>query len=302
MKVFITGGSGFIGSVITGQLTGNGHRVTITTRRSDKELNLPDDVSAIQCDTTERGSWQEKAATHDALINLAGTPIYRRWNAKNRREIVNSRLLTTRNVVEALGLDKSKKKHLLSVSGVGYYGYHGDEIIKEDSQPGEGFLADLAVRWEAAALEAERYGARVLLCRSGQVLGMSGGVLPKLVTVSKLRLGSPWGSGKQWTSWVHIMDLANSILFLLKNQNIEGPVNITSPYPIKNEEMMKTLTSVLKAKPLIPQIPGLFLRLIAGEFATSFLNGQRVIPAKLLDNGFIFKYETLRDALDELLR
>lgn len=300
MKIFITGGTGFIGSVLSKELIKKGHEVTLLLRSTRKEP-FDKGVLLVEGNPNEPGPWQEKIEEHDVIINLAGASIFRRWNSEARKDIFDSRILTTRHLVEALANRKGRETHLLSASGVGYYGFHRDEILDESSPPGEDFLAQLSSEWESEACNAKKFGVRVVLCRFGIVLGKEGGALSKMVPLFKLHLGSFLGKGKQWFPWIHIYDVVNIFLFLLKDLQIKGPVNFTSPNPVQNKEMTRTLRGVLKKTTVVPFIPGFILKLILGEFAKVFLEGHRALPRKLTENGFIFQFPILEEALKNLL-
>jgi len=301
VNIVISGGTGFIGSSLVRAFTGRGHYVTVLTRGGTRRLALPRNAGVIACHSTERGSWQREVAEHDVVINLAGASIFMRWTPKNKQAIVSSRVMTTGNLVEAVAMRKGKETHFINVSGVGYYGYHGDEVLDENAAPGEDFLATVAKQWESAAMSATQSGARLVICRLGHVLGNGGGVLPKLRTLSRLHLGSHWGSGRQWVSWIHEEDMTRAFLYLLERKEISGPVNVTASNPVRNSELMKTLTRLIRSKPVIPHVPGFMLRLLTGEFATAFLEGQRVLPQALLRSGFVYSYSFLDEALGELL-
>ncbi len=300
MKIFITGGTGFIGRSLSKELIKNGYEVTLLMRSLRKEP-FDEKVLLLEGNPNEPGPWQEKIKEHDVIINLAGASIFRRWNNKAKKEIFDSRILTTRHLVEALANRKGKETHLLNASGVGYYGFHRDEILDESSPPGNDFLAQLSSEWESEACNAKKFGVRVVLCRFGIVLGKEGGALSKMLPLFKLHLGSFLGNGKQWFPWIHICDVVNIFLFLLKDIRIEGPVNFTSPNPVLNKEMTKTLRGVLKKTTIVPFIPGFILKLILGKFAKVFLEGQRALPRKLMENGFIFQFPILEKALKNLL-
>lgn len=302
MKIFITGGSGFVGSYLTKKLVAKGHEVTILTRSIKPGRSLPDGAAFSEGDPTKPGAWQGKVADHDAVINLAGASIFNRWTKEYKKEIYNSRIPTTNNLVEALKSRKGKETHLLSTSAIGYYGFHEDEELYEDDNPGNDFLADLAVSWETAAVKAKEYGVRVVLCRFGVVLGRNGGALAQLLPIFKWYLGAPLGSGKQWFSWIHEQDLANIFLFLLEHKEVEGPVNCTAPQPVRNKEMTKTLGEVLNKPTFFPPVPGFVLKLMQGEFANVLVKGQRVIPRRLTESGYQFGFPTLKEALQDLVQ
>jgi uncharacterized protein len=302
MKIFMTGGTGFVGTTLTRELTAKGHSVTVLMRKVELVKSLPAGASSLEGDPTIRGSWQERVPEHEAFINLAGSSIFTRWSDEAKRSIRESRILTTKHLVEAMAPRKGKETFLFSTSAVGYYGFHGDEELGEESPPGTDFLATLAREWEAEAVKAKEHGVRVVLCRFGIVMGRNGGMLGEIVPIFRMFLGANLGSGDQWLSWVHEQDLARIFLYLLDNRALEGPLNCTAPEPVRNREFTETLGSVLGVPTFLPPVPGFILRLMKGEFGSVILKGQRVIPRRLLAAGFQFQYPTLKDALTEILR
>lgn len=301
MKIFLTGGTGFIGRNLTRLLVQKGHAVTILTRHRGKRDLFQQDVSFVGGDPTQAGPWQEMLKACDAVFNLAGASIFQRWTKTNRQSILDSRILTTRNIVDALKQRKQSKAHLLNASAIGYYGFHQGEILDENSPPGTDFLASVASQWEAEARKAEAIGVRVVLCRFGIVLGQEGGALGKLLPVFKLGLGSRLGSGKQWFSWIHERDLVNILLYVLLHEDIEGPVNCTSPHPVQNMEMTKILGAVLERPTILPPIPGFMLKMMLGKFAENLIRGQRVVPVKLEAQNYRFLFPEIQQALQNVL-
>ncbi len=301
MRVFITGGMGFVGRNLTRVLSANGHGVTVLDRSIQKGRPVAEGVSRVEGDSTQSGPWQEELAEHNVVINLAGASIFQRWNSETKKAIRDSRILTTRNVVEALATRKGKETHFFSTDAVGYYGFHGDEVLDENNPPGTDWLAQVGAEWEAEALKARDHGARVVITRFGLVMGRNGGVLGQLVSLFKRYLGTRLGGGNQWFSWIHEQDLANIFLFLLERKDIEGPVNCTAPNPVRNKELTRILADVLGKPVIMPFAPGFALRLILGEFANIIIEGQRVVPKRLLDSGFEFKFPALKEALQHLL-
>jgi uncharacterized protein (TIGR01777 family) len=299
MKVFITGGTGFLGAALTEGLLVDGHSVTILSRSSQ---NRPIRLGLAYCEgnPTKSGSWQKEIGRHDVVINLAGASIFRTWNEKNKEAIRSSRILTTRNLVEAIGQTR-KNITLLSGSAVGYYGFRKDEELDENASPGDDFLAEVVQAWEAEALRAEQFGARVVLCRIGVILGRDGGALSKMLSVFKWGLGSPLGSGKQWFSWISLHDLVNIFLFLMGNKNFSGPVNCTAPYPVTNRIMTQTLGKVLQRPTVLPSVPAFVIKGVLGEFSDVFLKGQKVMPRKLLEEGFVFEFPEIEAAFAHLV-
>lgn len=301
MKIFITGGTGFVGTHLTRQLTEQGHQVSLLTRSIKPGRLLPSGAAYLEGEPTRPGPWQEAVAGHEVIINLAGASIFHRWNKEYKKSLIESRVLTTRNLVEALSKPKGRPRVLLNASAVGYYGFHQDEELFEDSLPGDDFLATLARDWEKEAIKASTYGIRVILCRFGIVLGDKGGALDQMVPLFKRGLGSPLGSGSQWFSWIHQQDLSALLLFLIHQKDLSGPVNCTSPHPVRNRELTKILGEVLGKPTFLPAVPGFLLQLIMGEFGNVLLKGQRVLPRKLVSLGFSFHFPLLRDALRNLL-
>ncbi len=300
MRFLITGGTGFVGQSLTKELINMGHEVTIVTR-SEKKVNGTKNIRFLKADPTVPGNWQAELEIQDVIINLAGSSIFTRWTQDNKKAIKDSRILTTRHLVEGLAMVNGKGKVLFSTSAVGYYGARGEEELNEYSPPGQDFLADVCKEWEGEALKAKMYGTRVVITRFGIVLGRSGGALQRLCFPVRYWLGAALGSGKQWFSWIHEQDLVNIYLFLL-DKEIEGPINCTSPNPVRNRELIKTIGEVLKKPVLLPPIPGIILKVILGEFASVLLSGQRVVPKRLLEMGYKFKYPRLKEALEDLLR
>ena len=301
MKIFITGGTGFVGTHLTQQLTRQGDQVTLLTRALRPGRSLPSGAAYLEGDPTRPGPWQNEAASHEIIINLAGASIFHRWTDEYKKSLLESRILTTRNLVAALSLRKGQETVLLNASAVGYYGFHQDEELYEDTPPGNDFLAGLARDWEIEAGRAADFGVRVVLCRFGIVMGDKGGALDQIVPLFKKGLGSPLGSGTQWFSWIHQQDLSAILLFLINQKGLSGPLNCTSPHPVRNRELTKILGEVLGKPTFLPSIPAFMIKLIMGEFGNVLLKGQRVLPQKLLSSGYPFQFPIIKDALNNLL-
>lgn len=301
MSVFITGGSGFVGRHLTLWLQDQGYEVTVLSRSEEHASRLPPGVKHIIGDPTQEGPWQEQAAGHDVFVNLAGASIFSRWTKQYKKIIRDSRVLTTRSLVKALTMRQSQEPAVLvSTSAVGFYGNRGDEEISEDSPPGKDFLAQVCKEWEAAALEAEVHGARVVRARFGIVLGRRGGALEIMLTPFRLGAGGRLGSGRQWFSWIHQADLAAALAFCIKNPQISGAVNCTAPNPVTNRELTKALARQLKRPAILPA-PAFMIKLILGEFGSLLLEGQRVLPGRLVQAGFQYRFPALPQALADLL-
>ena len=299
MKILITGGTGFVGTTLTTRLIKDGHEVTILSRSAKRSGEVPRGISYLQGDPTQKGPWQEAIKNHDAVINLAGASIFAKWTEEYKKAIRESRVSTTRNIVEEIPSHPPKQFTLFSTSAVGYYGFCGDEELTEESPHGEDFLARMAVEWEGEALKANHKGARVVITRFGIVLGEKGGALGQMIPLFKKYIGGPIGSGRQWFSWVHINDLAEAFAFLMKHPEISGPVNLCAPNPVRNKDLAKALGKVLHRPSFMPA-PGFLVKVVLGEFGSVILEGQRVIPRRLLQNGFIFKYPDIYTALQSI--
>ncbi len=302
MRVLISGGTGLIGRALTRALVGRGDEVVILSRSPQRHAaHLPQGVQLLAWDGRTPTGWGEIVNTVDAVVNLAGANIAEgRWTAARKRVIRESRLHAGHALVEAIRNATSKPHVLIQASAVGYYGPRGDEIVTEDTPPGSDFLAQLAVEWEASTREVETWGIRRPIIRTGVVLSMEGGALPRMLPPFKLGLGGPLGSGRQWFPWIHMADEVGAILFLLDREEAHGPYNLSAPNPVRNEEFTRALGEILH-RPTLFRVPAFALRLLFGEMATVLLEGQRAIPRRLLDEGYTFRYEDVRSALHALL-
>jgi len=300
MKIFMTGGTGFVGTYLAGQLIREGHKVTILTPSlTGAELKM-EGLTYLAGNPTIKGPWQESVRAHEVIINLAGASIFSRWTEAQKKILLSSRIDTTRHLVEALPND-SKHITFFSTSAVGYYGFHEDEELTESSPAGDDFLAHLARDWEVEALRAQTKGARVILTRFGIVLGKNGGALGQMIPLFKYFIGGPLGSGRQWFSWVHMADLAQAFIFLLAHKEISGAINLCSPNPVRNKDLGKAIGKVLHRPSFLPA-PGFMIELILGEFGSVLLRGQRVIPRRLLDASFKFRYPDIDAALKSVIK
>lgn len=301
MKILMTGGTGFVGSKLTGALCEAGHLVTVLTRTIRPGRTLPEGAGFLEADPVEPGPWQEQVPDHDVLINLAGASIFTRWTGKAKKDIRDSRIRTTRNLVDALDrFGHGRQVRLLSTSAVGYYGFTGDEVLTEESRPGDDFLASVTQDWEQEAVRARQAGALVAILRFGVVLGKGEGALAKMIPLFNRYLGGPLGSGKQWFSWIHIQELVAVYLFLINRTDIDGPLNCTAPVPVRNGDFTRALADALGKPAFMPPVPGVVIRAVLGEFGNVLLKGQRVIPKRLTAEGFEFFYPTIDKALSEL--
>jgi uncharacterized protein (TIGR01777 family) len=303
MRVVIAGATGLIGQNLIGRLLESRHFVTILTRRSiDGQVTDRPLLSYARWDGKSPGSWQEHIDGVDAIINLSGQSIAsKRWTATRKQLLTSSRLESTDAIVAAIKTANLKPPVLLNASAVGYYGHVGEGDVTEEHSAGEDFLARLCVRWESAALEARHFGVRVVLLRTGVVLDPRGGALQKMRRPFKMFVGGPLGSGRQWFPWIHREDEIRAILFALQQPALSGPVNLAAPEPATMQDFSAALGKALQ-RPSVFTVPAFALRTLLGEMADVVLTGQRVIPRKLTQAGFKFRFPMLAEALVDLLR
>ena len=299
MKVFMTGGTGFVGTYLSRDLVQAGHDITILTRRAQPPAPSRPGISFYTGDPTKEGPWMALVPEHDWIINLAGASIFKRWTEAKKKEIMESRERTTRNLVAALAAG-DRRQLFCSTSAVGIYGAQGEEELTEDSPTDASFLGEVTKTWEAEAMKAQDLGVRVVVTRFGVVLGRDGGALSQMVPLFKKFFGGPIGSGAQWFSWIHQADHARAFRFIQENPQLSGPVNFTAPNPVRNRELARALGRVLHRPSFMPT-PAFMLRLVLGEFADTLLTGQKVLPQRLLDGGFKFEFPTVDAALADLL-
>ena len=300
MQVFITGGTGFVGTYLSRRLVQEGHQVSILTRDARKVPLEHPGISYVVGDPTQEGPWMGAVPEADWIINLAGASIFTRWTAGHKQEIMGSRLRTTHNLVTALAAG-DRRQLFCSTSAVGYYGPRGEETLTEDSPADDGFLGDVAKAWEAEALKARDLGIRTVITRFGIVLGRDGGALGQMVPLFKKFLGGPLGKGLQWFSWIHQEDQARAFLFIKDHPELVGPVNFTAPKPVRHRELAQALGRALHRPSFLPA-PAFLIRLVMGEFGDSLLTGQKVLPQRLLDAGFEFKFPAIDAALTDLVQ
>ena len=243
----------------------------------------------------------EAVSGFDAVIHLAGESIFGRWTAAKKRKIRDSRVLGTLNLASALARAEEKPKVFICGSAIGYYGNRGDEVLREDSAPGTGFLAEVCREWEEAAAPAVQAGIRTAHLRTGIVLSPKGGALGAMLVPFKLGLGGRTGDGRQWMSWIDVQDMVGAIHHILKNDLMQGPVNMVAPEPVRNAEFAATLASVL-SRPAIFPMPAFVAKAAFGEMGEELLLGsQRVEAGKLISSGYSFRYRELRESLEGLL-
>lgn len=298
MRIVLTGGTGFIGQALCRSLVGDGHQVTVLTRNAGSASQLLGPlVAAVEWNGQDAGAWEHSLEGADAVINLAGAPIAdARWTDVRKKLLADSRVLTTRLLVEALSRRSSKPRVLVSASGIGYYGASDDRLLDEGAPHGQGFLADLCIVWEGEALRAAEFGTRVVLLRTGMVLERDGGALAKMLLPFRWFLGGPVLPGTQWVSWIHRRDHIGLIQWALATPGVSGPLNAVAPGAVTMAQFCEALGRVLRRPSWLP-VPGVALKIILGELGTLLTTGQRIRPAKALAGGFAFRYPALEPAL-----
>ena len=296
MRILLTGGTGLIGRHLIPRLLELGHHVTVSTRSPEKAQTRLDARVTL---------WRGFEGHHhlneiDAVINLAGEPIAdKRWTAEQKQRLCHSRWDITQKLVNLFNASDTPPAVLISGSGVGFYGDLGEVVVTEDEPPHNEFTHKLCVRWEQLACEAQSDRTRVCLLRTGAVLAPTGGILAKLMPLFRLGLGGPIGNGRQYLAWIHIDDMVNGILWLLDN-DLSGPFNMVSPYPVRNEQFAHSLGHVLN-RPAIFRVPATAIRLLMGESSVLVLGGQRALPRRLEDAGFGFRWYDLEEALRNIV-
>jgi uncharacterized protein (TIGR01777 family) len=303
MNIVVTGGTGFIGGALCRSLTGDGHRVSILTRRPGQISRQTDvHINSVPWNAQDTGPWEQVLEGADAVINLAGAPIAEvRWTDARKQLITDSRVLTTRLLVRAMSRHSSKPATFISASGIGYYGASDDRRLDEGAARGQGFLADLCLAWEAEALRAAEFGTRVVLLRTGMVLEQDGGALLKMLLPFRFFAGGPIRPGTQWVSWIHRSDHIGLIQWALTTPRVSGPINAVAPEPVTMNIFCEVLGRVLHRPSWLP-VPKFALHILLGELGTLMTTGQRVIPAKAMAEGYAFRYPTLEPALRAALK
>jgi len=300
MKLVLTGGTGFIGRALTQALLQEKYDLTVLTRQNLKTETPGDKPFYLHWDPNEKGIWEKAVQCADGVINLAGEPVSARWTPQRKSEIMASRIETTKAIVCAIEKNGGTPKILINASAVGYYGNRGDAPLTENAPPGTGFLAEVCKAWEAQAFEAQKSGNRVVIMRFGVVLEKNGGMLKRMLPPFRAGLGGPLGTGQQWISWIHRLDLIGLILFALKNSLLRGAINATAPFPVTMKEFSKTLGKVLR-RPTLLNLPPALLKLTLGEMAEMLLSSQKALPQKVQKSGYPFIFPSLRQALENCL-
>ena len=302
MKVAVTGGTGFVGSRLVEKLEAGGHETLLLTRNPDRaRQQFPADVyKNVTIVSLASTTWPSSLSGCDGVVNLAGEPISdARWTADRKKLLMDSRVVTTEKLVDAIAAAEVKPKVLVSASAIGFYGTSETATFDESSPAGEDFLAEICKNWEAAANAAQASGTRVVIVRFGIVLGM-GGVIGKMLPPFKLFAGGPIGTGKQGFSWIHRDDLVDLLLQALTEPTMQGVYNGTAPNPITMGELCTEMGKSLGRPSWLP-VPAIALEALLGEGAKLVLEGQKVLPTRSLASGFKFTYSFISDALKQVL-
>jgi NAD dependent epimerase/dehydratase family enzyme len=327
-RVVVTGATGQIGKVLCKRLSASGYSVVVFSRDAERaRRSVPGAVEYLAWRPEESGEWAGAIDGAHAVIHLAGASLFaKRWSNEYKREIVNSRVLGTRGLVNAMRQAKVKPQVFVSSSAVGYYGPSGDRKLDESAPPGNDFLAQVCQAWEREARPAEELGVRTVIVRSGVVIGSDQGqpsfpidlrgasldrpgvilrteegAFPLLAMPFRLFAGGPILPGTQWFAWVHIDDLVGLYMLALEDERARGPLNATAPEPQTNRDFAKTLGRAMRRPSWMP-VPGFAMKLLLGEMADMITTGQRVVPKKAQDLGFQFKYPTSEPAIRQILR
>ena len=299
MRVAVTGATGLIGATLVRALVARGDEVTALSRNAERASATLDVPAETWADPKAEQPPLDALRGRDAVVHLLGEVIAQRWSDEAKREIRDSRVLSTRNLVGSLSQLSSAERPrvLVSGSGAGWYGHRGDERLDESApEPGDDFLAQLSADWEAEACRAEALGVRVVLNRTGVVLSESGGALEKMLPFFKAGIGGPVAGGHQYVPWVHLDDVVGATIFALENEQMSGPINVTAPEPVTNWELSKTLGRVLR-RPAFAPVPALAVKTLYGEMAEIVITGQRAVPARLERLGYVFRWAELQPAL-----
>jgi uncharacterized protein len=305
MKVAVTGATGFVGSRLVERLQSEGHQILVLTRSAEHAKRVfptaafPN-VEIVDYSPLESGDWQRSLSGCNAVVNLAGAPIAEsRWTSERKQEISESRKLGTRKIVEAIAQADPKPAVLINSSAIGYYGTSETATFEESAKPGSDFLAQVCQDWEYEAERVKSAGVRLVILRTGIVLGM-GGAIAKMLLPFRMFAGGPIGSGRQWFSWIHRDDLVSLILQALTQTDMAGTYNATAPNPVRMAELCQALGQVMHRPSWLP-VPDFALEALLGDGAQVVLQGQQVLPKRTESSGFKFAYPTVKPALEEIL-
>jgi len=303
MQILITGGTGTIGRRLVHHLLQYGDVVKVVSRQEYKPANLPAKIIFAQWDGKTAAGWGNLVEGVDAVVNLAGASLAdSKWTETRKKEILESRLNAGKAVVEAISAAGAKPKVVIQASGKDYYGVHNnDQVITEEHGPGNDFLSQVCQAWEASTAPVEAMGVRRTIIRSGVVLDLQGGALPKMLLPFRFFAGGPIGSGRQWFPWIHYCDEVEAIRFLIQTDAASGPFNLIAPNLLHNRDFAKVVGKVMK-RPAFAPAPSFVFKAVFGEMSTLLLNGQQAMPKRLQELGYQFQFPQAEGALRDLLK
>ncbi len=307
MRIIITGGSGLIGRALTKDFVKDKHEVIILSRNPDHVQQLPSGVRAVKWDGTSPNGWGELIEDADVVINLAGENIGGegffpdRWTDQRKRRILDSRLNAGKAITQAIQAAQQKPGVVIQASAVGYYGAADDQVITEENPPGKDWQAGVCQQWEDSTAQVEELGVRRVITRGAIALTTEGGAFTRLMFPFKFFVGGPLGNGRQYISWIHMADQVGVIRYLIDNQAASGVYNLSSPNPVTNKEFAQTIGKVMGRPSFIP-VPEFAFRTMFGEVSTVVVDGQRVVPKRLEELGYQFKFPVLEPAIRDILR
>ncbi len=301
-KIIITGATGLIGSNLSRVLIDRGDELTIfTTHKKSAADKVPGAKEYVDWNYHNIDEWKNHVEGKDAIIHLAGANLFgKRWNSKYKKIILQSREISTQNLVKAAAVCHNMPAAFLSASAVDYYPDKGNEVLTEESPSGASFLSNVCKKWEDEAAKSEKFGMRRVSIRTGIVLGKDDGALKQMLTPFKLFVGGPLGNGRQWFPWIHLEDVIRIYLYALDNTIVNGPLNACSPNPVSMNEFASKLGKLL-SRPSFFRVPFFVLRIAVGEAAGVITASHRVVPQALNKGGYKFKFENLENALRDLL-
>lgn len=302
-RIIITGATGLIGRKLSKALIDRGDEIIIFSRNKENAKSIfPKAKECVEWDYHKPELWKSKLENSDAVIHLAGINLFaKRWNDDFKKGVVESREVSTKNLVESIGKSQNKPKVFISASGIGYYGDCGENVLTETSSKGIDFLSDVCEVWERESQKAGKYDVRNVQIRTGLVLSTEDGALKQMLPPFKYFIGGPLGSGKIWASWLHIDDIVAIYIHAIDCKELSGAVNAASPNPVRMKEFAKTLGKVLHRPSLFP-VPKFILRIVVGEAAEVVTASQRIDVRKILNSGFKFKFNFIDEALKNLLQ
>ena len=301
-KIIITGATGLIGKKLSNSLINRGDEVIIFSRDAEKAKSIfPKAKECIEWNYRNPDLWKSKIENSDAVIHLAGINLFsKRWNESFKKAVLESREVSTKNLVEAINSCANKPEVFISASGIGYYGDCGETLLVENSPKGNDFLADVCEVWESESRKIGEYGIRNVQIRTGLVLSLEDGALKQMLPPFKFFIGGPLGNGKQWSSWLHIDDIVGIYLHAIDSKNLSGAVNAAAPNPVRMKEFAKTLGKALHRPSIFP-VPKFVLKIVVGEAAEVVTASQKVDAQKILNSGYKFKFPDLYNAFQNLL-